>query len=255
MRNCVIVYLSTVANYATVQQKENSMKIKFNREYLPILASFMAVNDVRFYLNGFHVKPHPEAGVVLTATDGHRLVTIYDKNGLSDGEYILPISKPLLTAAKKTSFNKLPLNSVQFIDNKVFVLCHNDNDEFDFFQDDSEHSVSFISHLEYIQTIDGRFPNTKRIFSAFKPKQTDHVGVNVDYIGKLKSVVTNKKFPQLNLMFSGKDGSICAVSGYDKEIVSLIMPARFDDEDMAIPEFVNFGGGDALGKADTNEPK
>ncbi len=240
MRICVIVCF--------INNKEiEKMKIKFNREYLPILASFMAINDVRFYLNGFHVKPHPEVGIILTATDGHRLVTIYDKDGLSDGEYIFPISKPLLAAAKKSSFNKLPLNYVQFIDNKVFVL-HHDDDDSDFFKDCSDHSVNRVSHVEYFKEIEGKFPNTKRIFSAFKLKATDRVGVNVDYIGKLKSVVTCKKFPQLNLMLSGVDGSICAVSGYDKEIVSLVMPTRFDDEELTIPGFVNFGGG-------SNEPK
>lgn len=224
------------------------MKVKFNREYLPILASFMAANDVRHYLNGFHVKPHPEIGIILTATDGHRLVTIYDKDGLSDGEYILPISKPLLASAKKTCFNKIPLNSVQFVGNKVFVL-HHESDEFDFFYDDNERSNGLVSHVEYTQTIDGRFPNTQRIFSAFKLKETNRIGINVDYIGKLKSVITCKKFPQLNLMLSGVDGSICAVSGYDKEIVSLVMPARFDNEELTIPDFVNFGGGTP------NEPK
>ena len=218
------------------------MKVKFDKVYLPILASFMAVNDVRYYLNGFYVKPHPEKGVILTATDGHRLVTIHDKKGLSDGEYILPISKPLIAASKKR--NVLPLNSVQFIDNKVYVLLHNDEDEFDFFKDDNESSMHHVSHVEYFSVIDGRFPNTKRIFAAFKPKPTSSIGINVDYIGKLKSVVTCKKFPQLNLMLSDKDGVVCAVSGYDKEIVSLIMLARLDDEELKIPEFVNFGGGE-----------
>ncbi len=240
MRYCVIILLSKRNNI----KRKIKMKVKFNREYLPILASFMAVNDVRYYLNGFHVKPHPEEGVILTATDGHRLVTIHDKKGLCDGEYILPISKPLLAAAKKTNINKLPLNSVQFIDNKVYVLLHNEDDEFDFFKDDNESPMSQVPHVEYFSVIDGRFPNTKRIFAAFKPKPTSSIGINVDYIGKLKSVVTNRKFPQLNLMLSDKDGVVCAVSGYDKEIVSLIMPARFDDEELAVPEFVQFGGGE-----------
>ena len=226
------------------------MKVKFDKAYLPILASFMAVNDVRYYLNGFHVKPHPEKGVILTATDGHRLVTIHDKKGFSDGEYILPISKPLNAAAKKR--NVIPLNSVQFIDNKVYVLFHNDGDEWeaDFFKDDKDVNINLVSHVEYFSVIDGRFPNTNRIFSSLKLKATKNIGINVDYVGKLKSVVTCKKFPSLNLMLSGNNGVVCAVSGYDKEIVSIVMPARFDDENLTIPDFVNFGGGSAF-----NEPK
>lgn len=62
------------------------MKTKFNIEYLPMLAAFAAKNDVRYFLNGFHVKPHPEKGVILTATDGHCLINIHDEDGFSDGE-------------------------------------------------------------------------------------------------------------------------------------------------------------------------
>ena len=221
------------------------MKVKFNREYLVILSQFMAVNDVRYYLNGFHVKPHPNEGVILTAVDGHRLVTIHDKSGISDGEYILPISKPLLKAAKKSCVNGLPLNSVQFINNKAYVLLHNEDDEFDFFQDDNESPMSQVHHVEYISQIDGKFPDTKKLFSGLTLEAVECVGVNIDYISKLKSICTSVKFPAINLMFTGKSGSVVAVSGYNREIVSVIMPARFDKADLSIPEFVNFGGGES----------
>lgn len=225
------------------QQRKEKMKVKFNREYLPMLASFMAINDPRYYLNGFHVKPHPEDGVILTATDGHRLVTIHDKNGMSDGEYILPISKPLNAAAKKSTLNKIPLNSVQFVDGKAFVLHHDDQGDLDFVVDDPDRAASFTSFIEYVKEIDGRFPNTKRLFKDLKFKKTSCIGVNVDYIGKLKSICKNSRIPQLNLMLNGSNGALVVVGGYDREIVALIMPARFDDEDLSIPEFVNFGGG------------
>lgn len=220
------------------------MKIKFNREYLPMLAAFMAVKDVRYYLNGFHVKPHPDCGVILSATDGHRLVTIHDKDGQSDGEYILPISKALLAAAKKSSIdNGFVLNSIQFVDNKAYVLYWDCDSEFDFFKNDEESPMDQVSYVEYITKIDGRFPNTKRVFDDIKLKPVDHIGVNVEYIGKLKSVCTTSKFPQLNIMFSGSDGSIIAVSGYDKNIVSVVMPAVTGEFEATIPDFVKFGGG------------
>ena len=220
------------------------MKVKFNREYLPMLAAFMAVKDVRYYLNGFHVKPHPDSGVILTATDGHRLVTIHDKEGQADGEYILPISKPLLAAAKKSGVEGLPLNSIQFVDNKAYVLYWDCDCEFDFFVNDEESPMSQVSYVEYITPIDGRFPNTARIFKGVNLQPVNHVGVNVEYIGKLTSVCTTRKFPQLNLMFSGSDGHIVAVSGYNREIVSVVMPARVDEVDVSIPDFVKFGGGE-----------
>ena len=227
------------------------MKVKFEREYLPMLAAFMAVKDVRFYLKGFHVKPHPDCGVILTATDGHRLVTIHDKNGQSDGEYILPISKSLLAAARKSAIDRgIVLNSIQFVDNKAYVLYWDCDCEFDFFENDEESSMDQVAYVEYVAQIDGRYPNTKRVFDGIKKQPVDSVGVNVEYIGKLKSVCTTLKFPQLNLIFSGSDGSIVAVSGHNREIVSVVMPARCDTTDLTIPEFVKFGGGSSKEKAE-----
>ena len=216
------------------------MKVRFDKDYLPMLAAFMAVNDVRFYLCGFHVKAHPEQGVILSATDGHRLVTIHDKSGATDGEYILPISKQLLAASKRKS--ALPQTSVQFIANKAVVTAW-DNSSDGFFDDGDEAHVFGSTYVEYVKPIDGRFPNTKRIFAGFKLTEASNACVNVNYIGSLKSVCTNPKFPIMKLMFSGTEGQMVAVSGYDREIVSVIMPARMDDIELTIPDFVNFGGG------------
>lgn len=222
------------------------MKVKFEREYLLMLASFMAIKDVRSYLNGFHVIGHPDGGVILSATDGHRLVTIHDKNGQSDGEYILPISKKLLAAAKKSNINGLPLNSIQFIDNKSYVLFWADDEEFDFFKNDEESPMEQVFYVEYVSQIKGNYPNTKRIFDGIKLEPVNSIGVNVGYIGKLKAVCRSSKSPCLKLFFSGINGSIISVSGRDEEIVSIIMAARVGEdehEELTIPSFVNFGGG------------
>jgi hypothetical protein len=40
-----------------------------------------STEDIRYYLNGVYVQPHPNGGVLLVATDGHRLVCIHDETG------------------------------------------------------------------------------------------------------------------------------------------------------------------------------
>lgn len=49
--------------------------------------------ETRYYLNGVYVQPHPEKGVLLTATDGHRLVCIHDETGSCDGAAVIMVKK------------------------------------------------------------------------------------------------------------------------------------------------------------------
>lgn len=65
--------------------------IQFQAKYLPALAVFMAKCDIRYYLNGISVRPHKEGGVVLAATDGHRMLVIRDINGYCGEEIIFRV--------------------------------------------------------------------------------------------------------------------------------------------------------------------
>ena len=230
------------------------MKVKFNREYLPMLAAFMAVSDTRYYLNGFHVKPHPDQGVILTATDGHRLVTIHDEEGLADGQYIFPITKKFLAAAKKTKHdeNKSVLDSIQIIGNKAYVLSWGQVDGLDFFEDKDEESMALVSHVEYISEIQGRFPDTERLFKGLKLSPVESVGVNVGYVGSL-TAICDGKYNSAELMFSGETGSIFIVCGNNREIVALIMPSHCKKEDKSIPDFVKYSGGEAKNEHEAEE--
>jgi hypothetical protein len=230
------------------------MKIKFKREYLVILSAFAAKDDVRGYLNGFHVKPHPDKrGVILTATDGHRLVTIYDEYGLADDQYILPITKELLAASKKTKTkDKRPLTEIQIIDDRACVLYAED-DVIDWFNEEEPGETDRVYHVEYIANIGGFYPNTKRIFEAIEYKETSTVCVNPNYIGDLVKICVNARMPYINLMFCGASKSIIAIGGLEKEIAAIIMPAKGEEDPVELPEFVNFGGGE--GKEEESENK
>lgn len=221
------------------------MKIKFNKEYIKVLSAFAAKDDVRGYLNGFHIKPHPEKrGVILTATDGHRLVSIYDEYGITDDQYILPITKELLAASKKAKTrDKRPLTEIQIIDDKAYIL-YAEEDVIDWFKEEDPDESDRVYHVEYISSIGGTYPNTKRIFEAIEYNPVSTVCVNPKYIGDLVSICTSAKIPYLNIMFCGVDKSIVAVGGYESEMVAIIMPAKGESEPVKLPEFVSFGGGD-----------
>ncbi|WP_037427186.1 hypothetical protein [Shewanella sp. POL2] len=195
------------------------MKTKFNIEYLPMLAAFAAKQDVRYCLNGFHVKPHPEKGVILTATDGHCLVTIHDEDGFSDGEYIYPISKELLKAA-----NKKALPSIQniFINDGVAMLTsiYDIIDTFTTFEALDTQERKFITHIEFINPIDARYPNVGKLFKSrlsdenLKPAST--IGMNVNLLSRLSKL----NYCKINgaVLHLADKNSLIAVMGLKKEI-------------------------------------
>ncbi|WP_088211124.1 hypothetical protein [Shewanella sp. Shew256] len=220
------------------------MKTKFNIEYLPMLAAFAAKNDVRYYLNGFHVKPHPEKGVILTATDGHCLVTIYDEDGFSDGEYIYPISKDLVKAA-----NKKYLPSIQniFINDGVAMLTSICDilDTFTTFEALGIEERKLITHIEFINPIDGRYPNAGKLFKSrlsdenLKPAST--IGMNVNLLSRLSKL----NYCKINgaVLHLAEKNSLIVVMGLKKEIVAMIMPMTLDKSESAPPaDFVNHAG-------------
>ena len=221
------------------------MKTKFNIEYLPMLAAFAAKQDVRYYLNGFHVKPHPQKGVILTATDGHCLVTIHDEDGFSDGEYIYQISKELVKAANKKRF---PSIQNIFINDGVAMLTsiYDIIDTFTTFEALDTQERKLITHIEFINAnLGGRYPNAGKVFKSrlseenLKPTLT--IGMNVNLLSRL-SKLNYCKINGATLHVSEK-GSLIAVMGLKKEIVAMIMPMTLDESERAHPaDFVNFAG-------------
>jgi hypothetical protein len=41
--------------------------------------------ETRYYLNGVHIQPHPREGVIIVATDGHRLAALHAEDAIFSG--------------------------------------------------------------------------------------------------------------------------------------------------------------------------
>lgn len=48
--------------------------------------SAVSTEETRYYLNGVHIEPAPDGGVLMIATDGHRLLCIRDAKGFYAGD-------------------------------------------------------------------------------------------------------------------------------------------------------------------------
>jgi hypothetical protein len=213
--------------------KMNDFKFGFSPVYVNALSKFMAKNDVRYYLNGFNIKPHPKGGVILSATNGHVLVTIHDELGFSDGEYIMPLTKRFVSEAKKGRI--LPSQSILGDGNQMIITCISLYETEEFILDETTGLYS-----EFANKIDGKYPDLGATFSRVDLCKTSSVGVNPELLGLIKHCTDMEHAPAAKIYFSGSSGCLVAVSGMKNQYCTLIMPMRIEDveEPFTVPSHV-----------------
>lgn len=76
--------------------------LQFSANLYRIVQSVASNEETRYYLGGVFVEPAPRghSGVVMTATDGHRLLHVYDAYGKADESAIVKLSDFALKACK-----------------------------------------------------------------------------------------------------------------------------------------------------------
>lgn len=83
--------------FETADQAEDDphMIAKINGIVPKIVFPFVAKNDIRFYLNGINIRQLDEntGGVMICASDGHRLIVVRDPDGWVEEELTVAIHK------------------------------------------------------------------------------------------------------------------------------------------------------------------
>lgn len=74
--------------------------LRLSARLVALVTPFMAAKDIRYYLCGVNVRPHPDGGAVICATNGHVLGAVHDKDAVCDHEVILVISTNTVVALK-----------------------------------------------------------------------------------------------------------------------------------------------------------
>jgi hypothetical protein len=110
---------------------------------------------IRYFLNGVHIEAHPEEGVLLVATDGHRMFVVHDKSGSVDGG---PVIVKLRKAARKACRGHFKDGSdkcrLVATDASVPVAIQ------------SERGVAFLQP-EWL--VEGQFPDWKAVLQKIHP--------------------------------------------------------------------------------------
>lgn len=192
------------------------MVARINAIAAKIVFPFIAQKDVRIYLCGLNIRPlQPDGGVMITASDGARLIVVRDPDGWVDRELIVAVSKDGLKHA---------------LADGEFVVMSNGSA---WFQDD-------IAQPLFIQpgnsVIDGQYPRFEGVLHLRAGYLEGIYGtVNADYLRDALAVDTGGSVPTIRF-WTGLDESspllfkVDQVSGL--EAVGAIMKMREERSDL-----------------------
>jgi len=164
-------------------------RITTQAKYLAMLLPFMSKQETRYYLNGIYVTPHPaDDGILLVATDGHRMGIIHDRDGSCEhGPWTCTIPKRATATLKirpgvKNLHTKPCL--AHFCGQALFITS------FGFEPDDDPTSFG-AHHLIgcHAGAINGTYPEWQKVVPTGIGKRTaKHLSFNPTYLADFKQV-------------------------------------------------------------------
>lgn len=210
---------------------------KVNRKYFAATNLFSAVKDVRYYLNSVYIEPHPEVGVILVATDGHRMGVMHDPEGYTDKPIIVgEISNQLISACKKKSLIPLDL----FVGERGCVVGPKIEKG-----EDLDPFGEMVSHMSRIELIEANYPNWRKILPKKEDRDQRFPAFNPKYLAALHEaaeiLVPGKWASALELFSGGRDTSVVArINSADigQRFVGIIMPMRSDSPKSILPDWL-----------------
>jgi len=202
------------------------MRAKIQACYLPILAQYVAANDVRYYLKGFLIEPAPAeiGGCYLVATNGQHIVVIHDKQAESEDVSMMEIPKRMLIDCKydkATMANRYKIYGDKFVtfDGQMATL------------EDKSGPI----RAERSTLIGGKYPEWRKVLPR-ESVATENVVINPKFLSIAdsalkKSGLVDKNSLGANIELFGNNRCIAffpSTNSDKHEIMIIIMPMRDD---------------------------
>lgn len=190
------------------------MQLPINKLHAVALAA--ATEETRYYLNGVHIEPHPrKTGVILTATNGHVLISAYHDTGF--GEPFAPVIIPLKLITRIKAVRKIPDLTMTLTPAEVSIL--------------------YAGATYAAPPVDGTFPDWRRVV----PRNCD--GTPAQYDSKYLAVMTKAK----SLLSDANTPALVSYNGESPALVDLgtdeafgvIMPFRTQPERSTPPAWID----------------
>ena len=185
-------------------------RVRFQARHAVTLAPFASKENNRYYLTGIYVEPFKD-GVLLVATDGHRLGLVYDKTGESNGKWICPIPKILRDACEADDSGE-----VHLIGPAGYVT--------DWPLDDDDDPTKIGEHhlaAAFAPAIEGNFPDFRRVLPREIP--TEPVSFSRRYLNDFGAA-------SLQIFPGDRDGPTYILRHRDPEFVGVLMPVKTDHD-------------------------
>jgi len=203
------------------------MPATVNANLLRIASMFISTEVTRYYLQGVLIQRHQLKGVNLVATDGHRMIVIWDENGhTSLDDVIVRLDKATLAACKPVKGEHLDRIARIDGDGVLSVLSG----------DEKPVPVS----ISYQAIIDGTFPHWQRVV----PNMAREAGIptfNPKYVTDFCKVATElcaSKTGALSIAGSADSPALIRFQGV-QHVFGVLMPIRNNEDVGALPSFLN----------------
>ena len=134
--------------------------IRVNANLFRIAYVATSTEASRYYLNGVLVEPHHEKGAILTATNGHILVSIHDETGHCDQPTIVQLTKEALKACPLKHVHRLLVIEDEKNPKASANIWETDATHWEIAGLDGGSRLQMVSH-DCI--VDGTFPDYRRV--------------------------------------------------------------------------------------------
>ena len=215
---------------------------RVNPKYFAAINLYASQNDIRYYLNGVCIEPHPEKGVVIVATNGHTLGLIHDPDGFVTERMIVgSISKQLATACASKGTSRIGTKPTALYISKdgAVVDCG------DIVEGSINPFRQSVKHMSKIEIIDGLFPDYRKILPKKRERGNVFPCINAKYLSQLNSAVS--------ILVTGRWDSGVELEQRDRTLgvvarinhvelldlfVSIIMPLHADEPEDILPAWL-----------------
>lgn len=198
--------------------------ITVNAKLFRVASMFAGNNQVLTYLNAVRIEKAKE-GVILVATDGHRMIVINDREGKIEGDPLgIKVTRHFIGATKKTSIERNERKIFATSDGGVSVL-------------DGEDGKVIVQYNDFVT--DSTLPEWKTVFN-WDIKEPSPAGYNYRYLndfGRAGNELTGK----VDISIKGTEEGP-AIIGFARcdYAFGVLMPVRFDRHNMNIPESLQY---------------
>lgn len=204
------------------------LQINVRADLFRIAYHAVSTEETRYYLNGVFVEPHVDGGVVMTSTDGHRLISVYDRAGEASASAIVKLPADAIKACKPGKGDVGRFLKIKGNEARIVTIDSSG----------AEKPVSIASDF----VIDGTFPDWRRVLPRGPFTTLGVAAFNAAYFQGLSGLAKDiapafdrQSVCMKSMTISASDPALVLFPGAP-DVFAVLMPVK-EMTDNALPAF------------------